>query len=160
MDRELIAYLDERFRENASQIEGVLRQEVGGLRADLAAFRQEVDQRFEQVDQRFEQVDRRFEQVYQRFEQVDEQIRQVYVVMEGLRHEVHLVAEGYLGLNERLTAQQSETLLKLDEVRASIVPYYQDLNRRVGQMEGVVERQSRDVMDVIRERFGKPRAES
>ena len=138
MDKELIAYLDRRFGENAKQIEG-LREEVAGVRTELAEFREEVDRRFEQVD---------------------EQIRQVYVVMEGLRHEVHLVAEGYLGLNERLHAQQSETLLKLDEVRASIVPYYQDLNRRVGQMEGVVERQSRDVMDVIRERFGKPRSES
>lgn len=138
MDKELIAYLDQRFGENAKQIEG-LREEVAGIRTELAEFREQVERRFEQVD---------------------EQIRQVYVVMEGLRHEVHLVAEGYLALNERLTAQQSETLLRLDEVKASIVPYYQDLNRRVGQMEGVVERHGRDVMDVIRERFGKPRAES
>lgn len=138
MDNELIAYLDQRFRESAKQIEG--------LHAEFSSFRVEVVRRFEQIDRRFEQV--------------DEQNRQLHVLLEGLRHEVHLVAEGYMGLNERLQAHQSETLLKFDEVRASIVPYYQDLNRRVLHMEGHVERQTRDVMDVIHERFGKPRSQS
>jgi len=63
-----------------------------------------------------------------------------------------------MGLSERLAAYQSETLLKFDEVRASMVPYYQDLNRRVGILEGRADRQTRDIIDVIREKFGKPQA--
>jgi hypothetical protein len=95
LDHELIAYLDERFRESARQME---------------SFRAETSERLDTMDKRLEQL--------------DEQIRLTRVVAEGLRHEIHIVAEGVMGLSESLAAYQSETLLKFDEVRASMVPYY------------------------------------
>jgi chaperonin cofactor prefoldin len=67
MDQELVQYLDERFH---------------GL-----------DQRFDRIDQRFEEVDRRFDEVNER---IDEAKRHSGVLIEGLRHELHLVAEGLL----------------------------------------------------------------
>ena len=48
MDKDLIAYLDLRFRETSMQIE---------------SLREQNAQRFEQIDSRFEQIDRRFEQM-------------------------------------------------------------------------------------------------
>jgi len=140
VDHELIAYLDERFRESARQME---------------SFRAETSERLDAADKRFESFR---EEVTRRLDHLDEQVRHTRVVAEGLRHELHIVAEGVMGLSERLAAYQSETLLKFDEVRASMVPYYQDLNRRVGILEGRADRQTRDVIDVIREKFGKPQA--
>src|SRR5437879_2169002 len=72
MDQELVQYLEERFQ-------GVNRQ-----------FAQ-IDQRFERIDQRFEGIDRRFDEVNERIEEVK---RHSGVLVEGLRHELHLVAEG------------------------------------------------------------------
>lgn len=67
MDRELIAYLDERFRETSQQF------------VDL---RKEMDERFKEVN---------------------ETTRQTLVLVEDLRDEVHLVAEAFLGTDERVT---------------------------------------------------------
>ena len=72
MDQELVQYLDERF--------------------------QGLDRRFERIDRRFEQVDQRFEGIERRFNEVNERIDEVKrhsgVLVEGLRHEVQLLAEG------------------------------------------------------------------
>src|SRR2546422_7481279 len=65
MDQELVQYLDERF--------------------------QGVNRQFAQIDRRFEAVDRRFDEVNERIEEVK---RHSGVLVEGLRHELHLVAEG------------------------------------------------------------------
>jgi hypothetical protein len=81
MDQELVQYLDERFQGLDRRFE-------------------RIDQRFEQIDQRFEQVDRRFEAVDRRFDEVNERIEEVKrhsgVLVEGLRHELQLVAEGLI----------------------------------------------------------------
>jgi len=74
MDQELVQYLEERFQ-------GVNRQ-----------FAQ-IDQRFEPIDQRFEGIDRRFNEVNERIEEVK---RHNGVLVEGLRHELQLVAEGLI----------------------------------------------------------------
>jgi hypothetical protein len=81
MDQELVQYLDERFQGLDRRFE-------------------RIDQRFEQIDQRFEQVDRRFEAVDRRFDEVNERIEEVKrhsgVLVEGLRYELQLVAEGLI----------------------------------------------------------------
>jgi hypothetical protein len=133
MDQELTAYLDERFRETSQQIDGLRRE----------------------TSQQFKEVREEIVQLRGEVREVREENHLTRVAIEGLRSEVQLVAEGVMGVTERLEAHQSETLLKFDEVRASIVPYYQDLNRRAKLLEGRADRQTRDVIDVIRERFGK-----
>jgi len=74
MDQELVQYLEERFQ-------GVNRQFA------------HIDQRFERIDQRFEGIDRRFNEVNERIEEVK---RHNGVLVEGLRHELQLVAEGLI----------------------------------------------------------------
>ncbi len=73
MDQELVQYLDERFGR--------------------------IEQRLDRHDQRFEQIDRRFEQIDGRFDEVNVRIEEVKrhsgVLVEGLRHELQLVAEGF-----------------------------------------------------------------
>jgi len=153
MDQELKAYLEERFGRIDARFE-------------------QMDRRFEQIDARFEKVDARFEQVDARFEQVDTAIRHTHVLLEAVQSDVRLVAEGSMGAIERLETFQQETARRFDEVKAMIAPYYQTTNgeiqkvdrevkyldRRVKLLEDRAERQTRDVFDAIRQKFGKPQA--
>jgi len=122
MDKELAAYLDKRFRENARQLES-LRSET-----------------------------------HQHLARLEDALSQTRVAVEDLWDQINQVAQGVIVFGEKMDLLKSDTLLKFDEVRASMVPYYQDLNRRVGILEGRADRQTRDIIDVIREKFGKPQA--
>jgi hypothetical protein len=59
----------------------------------------------------------------------------VYVVVEGLRHEVQLVAEGVTSvgerLGERLDAFKAEVAQEFKDVRSLIHLSYKDLDRRI-----------------------------
>ena len=157
MDQELKAYLDERFERLEERMETRFNA---------------VDARFEQVDARFEQVDARFEQVDARFEQVETSVRHTQVTVEAMRGDIHLIAEGVMGISERQEAFQAETAREFQEVKAMLSPYYKDLNgraqslqndvqsldRRVRTLEANADRQTRDVLDAIRQKFGKPQA--
>ena len=74
MDQELVQYLDERF--------GRIEQRLDGH-----------DRRFDSIDQRFDRVERRLDGHVQRFDEVK---RHTGVLVEGLRSQVQLVAEGLL----------------------------------------------------------------
>jgi hypothetical protein len=164
MDQELIAYLDERFRETSQQITS-LREEMDRRFDGVDQRFEQVDQRFERVDQRFEQVDRRFEEVAQRFEQVEDsvaqlatEVRHTQITIEGLRGEIRILAEGAFGLAERQETHESKVDRRVDEVEVLIPPYYQDLNRRVLVLESRADRETRDIIDVIREKYSRPQA--
>jgi hypothetical protein len=50
-----------------------------------------IDQRIDEMDQQFTGMDQRFDEMDQRFDEVK---RHTVVLVEGLRHEIHHVAEG------------------------------------------------------------------
>ena len=82
MDQELVQYLDQRFET---------------LDERFQTLEQGINQRFQIVDQRFQRleqgIDRRFEETNERIDKVK---RHSGVLVEGLRHELHLVAENLL----------------------------------------------------------------
>lgn len=155
-DQELIAYLDERFRETSRQIER-LREETHQQFAAVDQRFAAVNQRLDTVDQRLDTADQRFasfrDEVAERFERIDGEIRRTQVLVEDLRHETHIVAEGVVGGHEKLASYQSETRLEFDDVKGSIGPYYRDLNRRLIILEERADRETRDIMEVIRQKF-------
>jgi hypothetical protein len=113
MDQELIAYLDtrfssidERFRETS--------QQITGLREEFVSFREETTKNFDRVDT---------------------EIRQVHVVVEGLRHEIHLVAEGVTGVGEQLDAFKTEVAREFADVRGLVRSTYTELDRRIRPLE-------------------------
>ena len=128
MDQELISFLDQRFRETSRQIEGLREETMQRFEQVDRRFEQidtrfeqvdrrfeqidtrfeQIDRRFEQIDVRFEQVDRRFEQVDHRFEHVKESIRHTRIEIEGLRGDIQAVAEGVIGLDEKLVWLRAE----------------------------------------------------
>jgi uncharacterized protein Yka (UPF0111/DUF47 family) len=110
------------------------------------------------LDERFGRMDERFGRMEERFERVETAIRHTQVSVEALRSDVHLVAEGVMGVTERLEAFQAETALNFEKTRASIVPHYQNLDERVRILEARADRQTGDVLDAIRKKFGKSQA--
>jgi predicted nuclease with TOPRIM domain len=113
-----------------------------------------LDERFQKMDARFEQVDGRFERVDGRFEQVHDEIRQTRVEVEGLRGDLRLLAEGVMGMNEKLDRFQADVAQRFEEVHGfiKILPY-SSLERRVHTLETWRETKERDPIDIIRERL-------
>ncbi|MFY9824247.1 MAG: hypothetical protein WAM82_22925 [Thermoanaerobaculia bacterium] len=103
MDKDLITYLDERFRESAQQ---------------LASFREETNGRFEETNGRIERV--------------EEGVRHTQVMVEGLRGDVQLLAEKMGTFDEKLVAHRSELRKEIGEVKTLLHLSYGDLNRRIG----------------------------
>ena len=97
----------------------------------------------------------------ERFEQMGTEIRHTGVLVEGLHNNVCVLAEGVIGTGERIDALREETKGTLEEIKGSVVmihqvlvPRVQSLENRVKILENRAERENRDVLEVIRERFG------
>jgi hypothetical protein len=114
VDPELIAYLDQRFRESAEQTA----KQFAAVHAEAAEFRQETTHRFQQVD---------------------ETARHTLVLVEGLRSNIELLAEGFGGLNERLERIQKEVTLLPGQIKVGIEPFLKNLDSRVRILEGRAE---------------------
>jgi len=108
MDKDLVRYLEDRFE----------RQE------------QRFDARFEAIGQRFEEVNARMDD---RFEEVK---RHTGVLVEGLRHEVQLLAEGFATfIDGRYTQDQATVARQFRETHALIHLSYDQLRQRVENLE-------------------------
>jgi predicted phage gp36 major capsid-like protein len=117
------------------------------LKAYLEGFRAEMNQRFKEMEgslrnemnQRFEKTDGSFAsfraEMNQRFEKVHEDNRHTHVVVEGLRHELGLVAEGVSGVFEQMNAAHKEIYKKMDDLKSANVAAYRDLDVRVRTLE-------------------------
>src|SRR6266545_4201449 len=117
MDQDLVQYLDERFQ----AFEG---------RFDYLEQRfQHIDERFQHIDERFDRQEQRFNA---RFEQLDERIEEVKrhsgVLVEGLLHEVQLLAEGFATFIEvRYSQDQAKIDRRFDETNVLIRSSYDHL---------------------------------
>jgi hypothetical protein len=110
MDQELVQYLEERFERQEQQF---------NARFDR------LEQRLDSHDQKFASIDERFVSIDQRF---DELKRHTGVLVEGLRHEVHLVAEGFAVFVEGRYAQdQAKIDRQFQETHALIRSSYDHL---------------------------------
>ena len=125
MDQELVQYLDERFN---------------GLVHGLDQRFEQIDRRFEGIDSRFEGIDRRFDEVDRRFDEVNERIEEVKrhsgVLVEGLRHELHLVAEGLTMHIQVQHVQEREYFdRKFEDTNALIRSSYDHLQQQQDQLK-------------------------
>lgn len=129
-----------------------------------------LDERFSEASQQIEglRVD-----MMGRLERVEEAVRHTQVSLEGLHGEVRLVAEGVMGVGERLgflredisrEAKETDGFLRLSYgtmdrhikdmdqfVRVAI----SEMNARMRPIEGWQERYGRDPVALIREKYGK-----
>jgi len=125
MDQELVQYLDERF--------GHLDQRF-----------ERIDERFDRIDDQFDRVDDRFVRIEQRLDEHDQRFDEVKrhtgVLVEGLRHELQLVAEG-LAMHTQVQHVQEREYHEQQhrETRALIRSFYDELKQQNEQLRQRVE---------------------
>ena len=127
MDQELVQYLDERF---------------GRIEQHLDRH----DRHFESLEQRLEGYNGRFEAIDRRFEDVNERIRHNGVLIEGVRHELHQVAEGLLMHIEVRHREDREYFdRKFEDTHSVIRSSYDHLQQQQTQL--------RESQDLLRQRL-------
>lgn len=138
MDQELVQYLDERFH---------------GLVHGLDQRFEQIDRRFEGIDRRFDEVDRKFDAVNGRLqevndrleERIDEVKRHNGVLIEDLRYQVRLVAEGFATFVEGRYAQDQVRIdERFNETQALIRTSFEHLTRQDDQLRQRVENLERN----------------
>jgi hypothetical protein len=107
------------------------------------------------LDRLSQQIEGLRGEMTQQTEGLREENRHTRVIVEGLRSDIQLLAEGVFGNGEKFTVHESATRRELEGMKATIAPYYQDLNVRVTRLEAWADRHGREVLDVIREKYGK-----
>ncbi|HBL30885.1 MAG TPA: hypothetical protein DD490_28970 [Acidobacteria bacterium] len=193
MDPELKAYFDERFtriddrfEETSRQFAGVrkelseLREEtsgqIAGVRKELSELREDTAAQFSSLREELAELR---EGTAAQLSELREENRHTGVLLEAMRSDLRLVAEGGMGVTERMEANQQENRVSLQEVKDALAPFYVNLDGRMkvldqqlqsftvrmqamdGRMkvlESRADRQTRDVLEAIREKFGKPHA--
>ncbi|HSG38083.1 MAG TPA: hypothetical protein VLE27_00475 [Thermoanaerobaculia bacterium] len=126
-------------------------REIAALRdqtaLEFAVSRDETAVRFDQTTLEFAALR---EEAMRRFDQNEETARHTLVLMESLRDEIRLIAEAYLGVNERVERYHSQSTLTIEQVAGWVQPHFRDLAHRLGTLEGWKKRQEGDVLDAVR----------
>jgi archaellum component FlaC len=150
MDKELIAYLDERFRgiderfrETSQQIQGVREetaQQIQGLREETSrqfqGLREETARQFQGTrEETARQIQELREETSHRFDQMEETIRHTDVKLEGLRDDIRQVAEGVAMVDQKLDAFRETVASEFKANRSQVEAYVGNLNRRVRDLE-------------------------
>jgi chromosome segregation ATPase len=131
LDQELIAYLDERFRETSRQIES-LREATS---QEFEVSRQETMQ---QISALRGETTQQIGGLAQRFDRLEEKVRHNGVEIEALRGEIRQVGEGVAGANQSLGTFRQDVAAEFKDVRASIRVPFENLNKRVLVLEAKV----------------------
>jgi len=121
MDQELIAYLDEQFRETSRQIQD-LREETT---QQIQELRKETTQQIQELRK----------ETSGRFDRVEQTSLETDIKVEALRGDIQQVAEGVAAVDQKLTAFRNTAALEFSDIRSAHRPYYEDLNRRVRDLE-------------------------
>jgi chromosome segregation ATPase len=122
-----------------------MNEELTGLRDEMrqgfAEMRQEMRQGFARVDERLEQLGedvaglrRDVATLGLRVDALEQRVRDNGILLEALRDDVRLIAEGHVLLNQRVDNYRSEA----DTQRAIIAllqTSYRDLDRRLTRLE-------------------------
>jgi hypothetical protein len=162
MDQELIAYLDERF--------GKLDERFREADERFDERFLVTDERFGKFDERFDKLDERLretnesirrvderimrefqdfrEETFSRFEKADETARQTLVLVEDIRHQIHLVAEGYRVCDDKLAKIENDREHYTRSIHME--DPVKDLDNRVSILEGWVARHQDAVGESIR----------
>jgi len=115
--RELIAYLDKRFAENAQQI----------------------DERFAANERQMEQFR---EETNTRFGHLEEGVRHTQIQIEGVRGDIRLIAEKVGTLDDKIEGVRSELKAEIGDVKDLLVRSYRDHDSRIRALESRVKKRA------------------
>ena len=122
-----------------------MNEELTGLRDEMrqgfAEMRQEMRQGFARVDERLEHLTQDVTQLRQdlatlalRVDALEQRVRANGVLLEALRDDVRLIAEGHILLNQRVDNYRSEADTQRSII-ALLQTSYRDLDRRLTRLE-------------------------
>jgi hypothetical protein len=149
MDQELVQYLEEKFQMQEQRFQALLDPHFGQVDQRFASIDQRfasIDRRFEETSEHFVSIDDRFNSIDERFVSIDERFvsidgrfdelkRHTGVLVEGLRHEVQLVAEGFAVFVEGRYAQDQANIdRQFRETHALIRTSYVHLQQQHDQL--------------------------
>ena len=117
----------------------------------------QIGERFGQLGSRMDRIESHMDGLEARLGAVESEVQQTRILVEAQHNDIRQVAEGVIGTNERLDSFKEEMTLQFEHVRSLISPPYSDLNRRLKLLESWRERSERDPVELVRERFGKPK---
>jgi len=148
MDQELVQYFEERFERQEQRLNARFDRIEQRLDRHDQRFEQ-IDRRFEGIDRRFEAIDGRFARIDDRFDEVNDRIEEVKrhsgVLIEDLRYQVRLVAEGFATFVEGRYAQdQARIDERFNETQALLRTSFEHLTRQDDQLRQRVENLERN----------------
>ena len=156
MDLELKAYLDTHFAQMGDRID--TRLDGIDTRLDrMDARLDRMDARLDGIDTRLDRMDARLDGMGSRLDGLEDDVRQTRILVEGQRDDIRQLAEGIIGTNESLAAFRIEVQVQLDKIPGLITPAYTALDGRVRTLESWKERTDRDPVEIVRERWGRPK---
>jgi archaellum component FlaC len=149
MDQEMIAYFDKNFQslrqEMTNQISGLrgeMTEKITGLRQEMTG---KIDSLREEMTGKIDGLR----------EEMMDQSRLTQILVEDMHAKLQLVAEGYFGIQERLTVFQANVDENFKIVHSTLNVHYRDFNNRLRVVEDRTERKGRDPWDILRELYGK-----
>ena len=93
-------------------------------------------------------------------EQLQDEIRQAWILLERQHDDIRQVAEGVMGHTEKLEFFRAEVSDEFKHLRGLFTPSYKGLDRRVKALESWRKRTERDPVELVHERFGKPKTDT
>jgi archaellum component FlaC len=110
-------------------------------------------------DERFRESSRQIgelrEETVRRFERVDEAIRHTQIMVEGVRSDIQGVAEGVLGLDERIGTLKSDLTREIKEIRNFVHLSHEEMRDRMRPLEEWKNRIGEDPVALVRQKFGR-----
>ncbi len=143
MDRELIAHLDAKLEGFTDRIDAKLEGFASRIDSRIAGVDRRLDDLQSQMDSRFGEVDSRFGemqvQMDSRFDETQEQNRHTHVLLEKVRSQVQLLAEGHAAQDEKLDRRfdqvQDARRTDRDHLEAMMKGLFISLSRRDDELE-------------------------
>lgn len=154
MDQELLTYLKEQFHEIRQQIGGLsgeTRERFEKVEAQIGGLRGETRERFEKMEGQIEGLSHEIGGLR---EESREGIRHAHVLLEDVKGNVRLLAEGVASVDERMGKLDGDLRQKLEELWNMVATPFRGLGARVTLLEEAEDRRHRDIMEVMRKRFG------
>ena len=125
--------------------------------AQFAQMGDRIDARLDRMDTRLDGMDSRLDGMDSRLDRLETEVRQTRILVEGQRDDLRQIAEGIIGTNERLDAFSRGLQAQVDQMPSLIALPYQAMDGRVRALESWKERTDRDPVEIVRERWGKPK---
>ncbi len=136
----------QRIDDNSQKIEANS-QKVEENGRKIEANSRKIEESSRKIDEHRTETSQRFDALDQRLDGMDARIRHTNVVVEDLRSDVQVIAEGVSGLNHKLDRFIEDSETKRQEDRALMVAGFKalnerddDLDRRLRRVEAIVVR--------------------